>query len=199
MGDESHETRPSLLARVRNLSDHAAWSQFASLYQPLIHGYLRHHGLQDADAADATQETLRKVMHGIGCLEYDRTKGRFRSWLLTIARNTMIDHVKRAKRVAVASGDTAVRALLGAVPAAEEDEARWDVDCQQRIMQWAMDDVRSAFEPKTWQAFYETAIRQRSPEDVAAELSMSVGAVYVAKSRVTSRLRRVVTELESDG
>jgi RNA polymerase sigma factor (sigma-70 family) len=201
MSEEPLETRPSLLARVRNLSDQAAWSQFASLYGPLIHGYLRHHGLQEADATDVAQETLRKVMIGVGRLEYDRAKGRFRGWLLTITRNALIDHVKQSARRVTGTGDTAVHALLDALPAAAvaEDEARWDGECQARLLQCAMDDVRGSVETKTWQAFHETAVRNRPAEEVAAELSMTVGAVYVAKSRVTARLKRVVEQLEDDG
>jgi RNA polymerase sigma-70 factor (ECF subfamily) len=200
VSDESLPTRSSLLARVRDLRDQTAWSEFAALYTPLIERYLRNHRLQDADAADVAQETLRKIMAGISRLEYNRNRGKFRSWLLTVTRNALIDHVKRAKKLPAGSGDTAVHALLDAVPAASaEDEAQWDEAFQQRLLQWAMEQVSAAFEPRTWQAFYETAIRHRSPEDVAAELSMTVGAVYVAKSRVTARLRRVVAELEDEG
>ena len=203
MDEPSLETRPSLLARVRNLADQTAWNRFAALYAPVIHGYLRNRGLQEADAADVTQQALQKVMAAVGRLEYDRAKGRFRGWLLTITRNALIDHVKRGRKGVVGSGDTAVHALLDALPAGAaaattEEEARWDRECQERVLQWAMDEVRSSFEPKTWQAFHETAIRHRSPEDVAGELSMTVGAVYVAKSRVTARLRRVVSELEDE-
>ena len=203
MDEEPLATRPTLLARIRDLSDQTAWNQFAALYAPVIHGYLRSRGLQEADAADVTQQALQKVMAAVGRLEYDRAKGRFRGWLLTITRNALIDHVKRGRKGVVGSGDTAVHALLDAVPvpdvATAEEDARWDRECQERVLQWAMEEVRSSFEPKTWQAFHETAIRHRSPEEVAIELAMTVGAVYVAKSRVTARLRRVVTELEEDG
>ena len=203
MDEEPLATRPTLLARIRDLSDQTAWNQFAALYAPVIHGYLRSRGLQEADAADVTQQALQKVMAAVGRLEYDRAKGRFRGWLLTITRNALIDHVKRGRKGVVGSGDTAVHALLDAVPvpdvATAEEDARWDRECQERVLQWAMEEVRSSFEPKTWQAFHETAIRHRSPEEVAIVLAMTVGAVYVAKSRVTARLRRVVTELEEDG
>jgi RNA polymerase sigma-70 factor (ECF subfamily) len=201
--DESLPTRPSLLARVCDPRDQTAWSQFAALYAPVIHGYLRGRGLQDADAADVTQEALQKVMRSVARLEYDRGKGKFRSWLLTITRNAMIDHVNRRRKDVAGSGDTAVQALLDARPAPAgavgADEAGWDRACQQRVLQWAMEQVCDSFEEKTWRAFRETALQHRSAEDVAAELSMSVNAVYVAKSRVTARLRRLVAELEDDG
>ena len=49
--------------------------------------------------------------------------------------------------------------------------------------------VQDEFEHRTWQAFEQTAAEGRSPVDVAAELGMSPGAVYIARSRVLKRLR----------
>jgi len=191
-------TRATLLARVRDLKDQAAWEQFASIYAPLIQRYLRRRGLQEADAADVTQETMSRVTSAIGRLEYDRGKGRFRGWLLTIAHRSLIDHVHRAKRAVAGSGDDAVHALIDAQPQSD-DAAEWERECQQQVVKWAMDQIRSEFAPKTWSAFYSTAIENRPVSDVANELNMSAGAVYIAKSRVTSRLRIVVEELEDDG
>ena len=47
---EAPPTRPSLLMRVRDAADEAAWAQFVPLYAPLIYGYARKSGLQDAAA-----------------------------------------------------------------------------------------------------------------------------------------------------
>src|SRR5437868_6432315 len=52
-------TRPSLLLRLRDARDGVAWSEFVEVYAPLVYGYARKQGLQDADAADVTQEVLR--------------------------------------------------------------------------------------------------------------------------------------------
>jgi RNA polymerase sigma-70 factor (ECF subfamily) len=191
-------TRATLLARVRDLKDQAAWEQFAAIYAPLIHRYLRRRGLQEADAADVTQETMSRVTGAIGRLEYDRGKGRFRGWLLTIAHRSLIDHVQRAKRAVAGTGDDAVHAMLDAHPQLDE-AAEWERECQQQVVKWAMDQIKSEFAPKTWSAFYATAIENRPVNDVASELGMSAGAVYIAKSRVTSRLRIVVEEIEDDG
>jgi RNA polymerase sigma-70 factor (ECF subfamily) len=191
-------TRVTLLARVRNLNDHAAWEQFTAIYAPIIRRYLRRRGLQEADAADVAQDTLRKVTEAIGRLEYDRGKGRFRGWLLTIAHRNLIDHVARTKRAIAGSGDEAVHDLIDATPQLD-DQHEWERECQQATVQWAMDQIRSEFAPKTWQAFFATAIENRPVADIARELNMSSGAVYIAKSRVTSRLRIVIEEVEDDG
>src|ERR1700739_4499560 len=85
--DDSATTRPSLLVRIRDAADHQAWSQFVEIYGPLVYGFARRLGLQDADAADITQEVLRAVAGAARKLVYDPRRGSFRGWLRTVVRN----------------------------------------------------------------------------------------------------------------
>jgi RNA polymerase sigma factor (sigma-70 family) len=82
-------TRASLLLRLRDPLDGAAWREFVDLYAPLVYGYARKQGLQDADAADLCQEVLRAVLTGVSRLEYDPNRGAFRNWLFTVVRRTL--------------------------------------------------------------------------------------------------------------
>ncbi len=59
------ETRESLIARLPNHADSAAWNEFVELYEPLIYGIGRRHGLQPADAGDLVQEVLASVASAI--------------------------------------------------------------------------------------------------------------------------------------
>ena len=52
-----------------------------------------------------------------------------------------------------------------------------------------MDAVRATCEERTWQAFWQVVMEDRSPAEVGRELRMTVGAIYIAKSRVLKRLR----------
>src|ERR1044071_9259601 len=87
LGEESPLTRASLLIQIRDGSNHAAWQQFVDLYGPVVYGFARKRGLQDADAAELMQDVLRSVSSAISRLDYDRTQGTFRGWLFTISRN----------------------------------------------------------------------------------------------------------------
>ena len=80
-------TRPTLLFRIRDARDHEAWGRFIDLYAPLVYGFLRKRGLQDADSADLTQDVLRQVAAAAKSLEYDAKRGSFRGWLFTIVQN----------------------------------------------------------------------------------------------------------------
>ena len=84
-------TRASLLIRIRNPDDREAWRQLVALYAPLIHGLARQRGLQDADAADLTQEVLRAVAVAAPGLVYDPDRGSFRGWLYTVTCHKVHD------------------------------------------------------------------------------------------------------------
>jgi RNA polymerase sigma factor (sigma-70 family) len=187
-------TRPSLLIRIRDAADHDAWNQFVEVYASLIHHFARRKGLQEADAADITQDVLRQVSDSIGRFEYTPNRGSFRAWLFTVTRNRILNFFSRDGRGAKGSGDTSVRQLLEQQPAAEE-QADWDREVEQHLFACAVERVRPEFRENSWQAFWKTAVESHSASDTAAELGASVGAVYIAKSRVLARLKEVVASL----
>ena len=49
-----------------------------------------------------------------------------------------------------------------------------------------------------WKAFWSTAMEGKPVADVAQELSLTPGAVYIARSRVTAKLRKIVEEIDDD-
>src|SRR5712691_11419520 len=100
-------TRASLLVRLRDPCDEAAWREFVELYVPLVYGYARKQGLQDADAADLSQEVLGAVAGAVGRLDYDPERGAFRNWLFTVLRRKLSDWRSADKNRQHGSGDTA--------------------------------------------------------------------------------------------
>ncbi len=190
-------TRPSLLLRLRDPRDGVAWARFVDVYAPLVYGFGRKHGLQDADAADLTQDVLRAVAASVGRLEYDPERGSFRGWLFTIARNKLRNLLASRQRHVPGTGDTGVQQQLQEHPDDAETTA-WDRQFEQRLFAWAAEQVRGHFEDATWQAFWQTAVDGKKPSDVAASLGLSVGAVYIARSRVLARLREQIRELQAE-
>jgi RNA polymerase sigma-70 factor (ECF subfamily) len=196
---EAPITRPSLLLRLRDAADGQAWGQFVELYGPLIYGFARKHGLQDADAADVMQEVLRSVAGAARRLEYDPQRGSFRGWLFTVVRNKLRNFWARQGRHERGQGDTTAQNLLEEQPApAEDPEAQWDREYEQQLFAWAAEQIQGGFEEKTWQAFWQTAVEGQSAGRVAEALGMSVGAVYIAKSRVLTRLREQIQQLHPE-
>ncbi len=192
-------TRASLVLRIRDPSDHSAWEEFASRYAPLIYRFARKRGLQDADAADVTQDVLQAVAVAIKRLDYDPNRGSFRGWLFIMTRNLVINHINRQARQPQAIGDTEVRDRVDALAApSDAEEALWEQEYQRSRLAWAAASIQDRFERTTWQAFWRTAVDGESPRAVADSLGLSVGAVHIAKSRVVARLKTVLNALPED-
>ena len=185
-------TRASLLLRLHDPHDEAAWREFVELYTPLVYGYARRQGLQDADAADLSQEVLRAVAGAISRLEYNPARGAFRNWLFTIVRRKL-SHWRRAQENRTAgSGNTATHRLLEQCPAPDGLEAAWQAEWERGVFAWACEQVRRDVTDTTWQAFWRTAIEGQPGKRVAADLGMTTGAVYLAHYRVLARLKVLI-------
>jgi RNA polymerase sigma factor (sigma-70 family) len=190
-------TRPSLLVRIQDPRDQEAWRQFVELYAVLIYGFLRKRGLQDADAADLMQEVLRFVVPAAGRPGYDPRRGAFRSWLFTITRNKLVNFLESQKtRVHVKGGPDAQRVFDQHAGPDEDAAAQWEHEYERRAFAWAAELVRDKFPAPTWQAFWLTAVDGRSAREVGQALSLSPGAVYLAKSQVLARLRQEIQHIE---
>ena len=193
----SPETSRSLLLRVRDMDDQIAWAEFVSIYAPLIHAYGRHRGLQDADAADVAQSVLQSIAKAIPGFDYDSSKGSFRGWLFTITRNHVFTSLEKNAKLPVATGKSSFHQRLSQMPDSSDDEEVWNREHELRLFHWAADRIRSEFKENTWQAFWRVAVEGQSASEVAAVLGMSTGAIYIAKSRVTARLRELIESVES--
>ena len=125
-------------------------------------------------------------------------RGSFRGWLSRIARNLLINFLTRRQFQPRGSGATSIQDLLEAQPDADPSAtALFEVEYQRCLFRSAADQVRGEFTPATWRAFWQTALEDRPPSEVAAELGISVGAVYVARSRVLARLKRQIAQMDN--
>src|SRR6516162_8846467 len=148
-------TRVSLLVRLGDAQDAAAWSQFVEIYAPLVYGYGRKHGLQDADAADLTQDVLQAVSGAIRRLDYDPRRGSFRGWLFTVVRNKLRNFLARQKRPGQGSGDAKMQSVLNDLPDREEDQTTlWEQAYERQLFSWAAAQVKSTYQETTWRAFW---------------------------------------------
>jgi RNA polymerase sigma-70 factor (ECF subfamily) len=194
---ESAVTRPSLLVRIRDPQDREAWAEFVDLYAPLVYGFAHRHGLQDADAADLTQEVLRAVAGAAARLDYDPGRGSFRGWLFTVVRNKLRDFLAARRRGCRGSGDPDVQERLEQQPGRDESAA-WEREYRRQLFACAAEQVRRDFHPATWQAFWRTAVEGQSGQETARQLGLSVAAVYLAKRRVMARLREQIARLQAE-
>lgn len=185
------------MERLRDLRDEAAWAQFVEIYAPLVYGWLRKQGLQDADAADLTQDALRAATQALPGLEYDAGQGSFRGWLFTIVRNKLCNF--RERRREQGSGDSqTLRFLNGIQQQQQSGENDWEQKYRRRLFAWAAEQVREQVSDGNWQAFWQTSVQDKSALEAARLLGMSVSAVYTAKSRVLARIKNLIEQVKED-
>jgi RNA polymerase sigma factor (sigma-70 family) len=190
-------TRPSLLLRLRDVEDIEAWREFVRLYTPLVFSHCTHRGLQEADAADVAQEVMHVAAQAMPEFQYDSQRGKFRGWLLQTTRHRLYKFFARHHRAVQPTSETSIERFIEQEPGADE-QARWDEDYRQRLFDWAAEKARPEFQPATWDAFWLTAVEAVSVKEVAARLGISVGAVYIARSRVIARLRELIETVAED-
>ncbi len=201
------ETRASLILRLGDPADDLAWSEFLQIYEPLLIRLATRWGLQQADALEVVQETLLAVAKAIPTFDRDQHTGAFRGWLAAITRNKLADHLGRVRRQETASGDPSVQDWLDQVASPASDASIWDWNQKQQIFRWAAAKVQQQVHRSTWQAFHRTSVLGEPVADVASDLHLREGMVYVARSRVMARLRTLVdqwqaspdTDMEAEG
>lgn len=194
----SDATRASLLVRIRDPRDRAAWGEFVEIYAPLVHAQARRRGLQDADAADLTQDVMRSVLAAASRFDYDPSKGTFRGWLFTVTRNALNSFLVAQRRQPCGTGDSSMQQRLDEQASPQHESAAWEREYDMRLLAYASDRVRLEFEDSTWRAFWQTAVEGKPAKEVARELGLSVGAVYISKSRVMGRIREEVRRLQGE-
>jgi RNA polymerase sigma-70 factor (ECF subfamily) len=178
-------TSVSLLERLRGPDEAVAWSRFVELYAPLVHRWARRTGLQEADAADLTQDVFAALVRKLPEFRYDRGKS-FRGWLKTVTLNLWRDRVRK-RRPSPLDGTAPELADL-AVP--DELADAWDREHNAHLAARALQLMQAEFQPATWKACWEHVVNGRPAAEVAAELGMTENAVYIARCRVLRRLRQ---------
>jgi RNA polymerase sigma-70 factor (ECF subfamily) len=192
---EFPETSHSLIARIKDLADEAAWIEFLGIYRPVVYRMARRRGLQDADAQDVTQRVFLAIAQAINGWEPGPDRPPFRAWLVTITRNAATKALAR-RRPDMGTGSSSVMELLNAEPDEEEETtAAFLFESRREALRWAAEQIRPEFSEATWQVFWETAVEGRAVNEVAAETGRSAGAIYMARFRVSQRLKEKALEV----
>ena len=193
---EFPETRDSLLVQVRSPGNREAWDQFVQIYRPVIYRLARSRGLQDADAQDLAQQVLIAVASAIATWEKSDEQIRFRHWLRRVARNAIVNALSRRPFDRAVGGSSAQTFLMDQHGDSPQSDAEIELEYRRELYLRAARQVRVDVEPETWRAFELTVIQEMDMDEAALALNKSIGAIYVARSRIMQRLREIIRELE---
>lgn len=187
MGAET--TQPSLLSRVRDASDDAAWREFDAKYRELILRYSRARGLQPADAEDVRQITMSNLAKSLRTFEYAPDKGRFRNYLGQVVRSAISRHFRRPE-IRARALDSGVLATVEAADSGDADEL-WEQEWVRHHYRLAMETVRKTYEPRSVEMF-DRLLAGGSVDKVAAEFDSTPQAVHKVKQRIRKRLTELI-------
>jgi RNA polymerase sigma-70 factor, ECF subfamily len=191
----SPSTSMSLL-QAALANDREAWERIVFLYSPLVDRWCRSRNLNSDEVQDIGQDVFLTLYKNLDKFRKDEPGHSFRKWLWTMTNHKVLDHF-RTKRLQPVPGllyEGELPDLSEAESECSEAETHSDLVL---LLRRCLEIVRSEFEPRTFEAFW-LVMEGKSPNEVSALLSMPIGAVYTSRSRVTRRLRDVVSELEED-
>lgn len=211
-------TNETLLERVRNTADHAAWGEFFAIYEPLLLNYVRGRvrdrslGWNDHDVQDIVQEIFIKLYRTLPDFHLDHGRGRFRTWLYRITVNAILDRVpgrKSADKVAAENlatdnapapqrrrpkvHDEGQVDLRNLTSGAYEPDLDWANGYRQAVLDAVLPQIQaevSATNPNKWESFARHGLQNRPAAEVAAELGINANLVYQNTARVLELVRR---------
>ncbi|MCA9200620.1 MAG: sigma-70 family RNA polymerase sigma factor [Pirellulaceae bacterium] len=188
--DASITANTSLLVRAGN-DEQAAWDRLVKLYAPLVYYWCRRSGLQPTDAENVGQEVFLAVARKLKEFEKEKSRGSFRNWIRLITKNKVTDHRRAKTKLPTGEGGSEAHFMLRTL--ADPHLENRDLTSSDEISFLygrAVALIRTEFSERDWTVFYRVVVQGNRPNDVADELGVSVNSVYLAKSRITRRLKQ---------
>jgi len=193
-----YTTRGSLLSRVRK-GDEISWEEFYNTYKRLLYTVGREsYNLNIGEIEELIQEVMMTFFDASKTFKYDKSKGKFRSYLKTIFKYKALKFKDKKKKTAekitsVESDDFSIDNLSD--PTDSNLDKIWDAEWEKHIMHEAMKELRLKIEPTTYQAFELYVIQGETPKAVSKLLDMKVNAIYACKNRAIAQLKEIIQEM----
>ncbi len=201
---ELMRTRATLINRLKNWQDQAGWQEFFDTYWRLIYGIAVKSGLTGTEALDVVQETMIAVAKHMPDFKYDRNRGSFKAWLLTMTRWRITDQFRKRDLV-LHSGSRYDNYSNSTTPATLDNiadrtnmdlEALWDAEWEKTLIEAAMVKVKRGLDPQHYQIFDLYVNKGWTPGKIAKTFGIAVGQVYLTKHRVAAVIKQEVERLK---
>ena len=186
-------TRSSVLKAVANTENTAAWNRLFDLYAGFIFSIARHKGLNETDADDIVQVVFADLARNVPTFNYDREKGRFRSYLTGLVNWRVMDRLKASKRDAELKANFWQEAKAAG---GDDDFSKreWQVAAMEEALRRIKPDVR----PEHYAAFVASAVEGQDTDVVTKLYGISRDNLYQIRNRLTVKLREKLDEVLAD-
>jgi len=159
--------------------DHHAFEELHRRYARSVLGIALRRTGDRGRAEDATQDTFASLWRSAG--RFDPSRGKATSWLFTVARNAIVDGLRRRPEATVESPPDVPEPGPSPDEAAESEWVSWRIH---RALETLPDKERTLVELAYWSGL--------SQSEIAAHLGLPLGTV---KTRTRSALSRLADEL----
>ena len=193
-------TRSSVLRAVANTENEAAWQRLFDLYAGFVFSIARSKGLNDADADDIVQVVFADLARNLPTFQYDRAKGKFRSYLSSLVNWRVMDKLKAGRRDADLKASYCEEAKA---MASSDDDDFAEREWQAAALEEALRRIKPDVNPEHYAAFVASAIEGQDTETVMRLYGISSDNLYQIRKRLTVNLREtaasVLAEMEAPG
>jgi RNA polymerase sigma-70 factor (ECF subfamily) len=197
--NERSSLTPTTLLRQASSNDQAAWRQLVRRYSRLVYNQAYCVLQSHADAEDIMQQVFADTAKKLAQEPGKAPDASFRAWLRCVTERRIIDFQRIRRRVAAgAIGGTTNAEVLKSLEADDDNTPTGRIRTPTEIQQKAIDAVRTRCRGNTWAMFYAVLCEDRPPIDVAAEFGATLNEVYLARSRVSRRLRAELARLTQE-
>lgn len=185
------EVSAELIARARH--DRAAFGDLYVFYVRRVYAYCLAHTGHREQAEDLTSATFEHALRALD--RYEDRGARFSTWLLQIAANTLVEHIRRERRIMLVD-DTSLRTIVDdCVPDEITDPAQWverweEADRLQRQLASLSMDQRTVLRLRYWDDL--------SPRDIAASVGRTEMATRQFLHRSLAALRQNIEDSVED-
>lgn len=185
--NEITKTRFTLIQRLKNQSDEEAWQHFTTTYERYIEVVLYKVGIPTNEITDLKQDILLKLWKKIPEFEYQPEKGKFRSWLWIMIRNTAYQHLSSKK-----SSDERTNRYFQAVDSSNPQASPELEDLAQRewkafLTYQAMETLRGKFADRNIEMF-EAFLKGTNKDSLAKKYDIQRNTVTRVINRIKERL-----------
>lgn len=192
-------TTTKVLEDLRGAEDTLAWNKLRDHFYPMIFNFAKSLGLSAADAEDAAQETMIAFLRALRDGKYDKQRGQLSHWLFGVAKRVILNFRKRLPREHLVADATTGTSFWDRLQDANAVRQTWDNEWRRMVLEKCLRQARRQLDQKAFRAFELYALFQKPVTEVAQMLGMSRNAVYIAKSRVLSKLRQLQQDFEESG
>ncbi|MGB0717340.1 MAG: sigma-70 family RNA polymerase sigma factor [Phycisphaerae bacterium] len=187
--NQSDSTRASLLVRVRDSSDAAAWRELEARYSTLLKRYCRRRGIGAADIDDICQIAWSKLAQGLRNFQYDPSKGRFRGYLYQVLRSAISRQF--AHRGNDATWLASHEELANLVNSQDSEDDLWEQEWTDHHFRIAFQTVEDTFDPQNV-AIFRRLLAGSPVSRIAEEFGVTPAAINQSKHRIRTRMRELI-------